>query len=84
MPSRVSFQPLARGVYLASFTLDGGRYYYAVNELGDHVEGRSVPIGADPTDAIDALWEILDRRCPASLSTDVPSIPSSRVHGLVS
>lgn len=82
MSNRVSFQPLPRGVYLASFTLDGGRYYYAVNDFGDHVEGRTVPLGADPTDAIDALWAVLDRRYPASLSTDVPNLPSSR--GMVS
>lgn len=80
MPHRPSpqFAPLRRGVWLATFTLNGDRYYYAANELGDFVDGRSVPIGADPTDAIDELWEILDLRFPVSLH-GVSDLPSSRL-----
>lgn len=72
------FEPLPRGVYLATFTLNGDRYYYAANETGDHVAGRSVPLGADPTSAIDELWDILERRFPVSLH-DVSGLPSTRL-----
>src|SRR5687767_12146397 len=75
MDSEGAFKPQRRGVWLATFTLNGDRYYYAANDMGDLIDGRSVPIGADPTDAIDELWTILDARCPVSLH-DVSDLPS--------
>lgn len=73
-----SFKPQRRGVWLATFTLNGDRYYYATNDLGELIEGRSVPPGADPTEATDELWEILERRSPVSLH-DVSDLPSLRL-----
>lgn len=70
------FAPLPRGVYLASFTLHGDRYYYAVDDFGNHVGMRTVPIGADPTFAIDELWDVLDA-IPSQ--HDVRDLPSSHL-----
>lgn len=72
-----SFVPLRRGVYLAPFTLHGDRYYYAVDDMGDQIGMRAVPIGRDPTDAIDELWAIVDAKCPPM--HDVAELPSSRL-----
>jgi hypothetical protein len=75
---RGSLTPQRRGVWLATFTLNGDRYYYACDDMGDLIEGRSVPIGADPMDAIDEWWALLDARCPVSLH-DVSGLPSARL-----
>jgi hypothetical protein len=80
MPHRSppAFSPLRRGVWLATFTLNGDRYYYAVDDTGDLVAGRSVPIGADPLPYTDELWAILEAKRPVSLH-DVADLPSSRM-----
>jgi hypothetical protein len=54
---------LRRGVYLAPFTLHGDRYFYAVDDAGEQIGMRTVPIGADATGPIDELWTIVDARC---------------------
>lgn len=63
-----------RGVYLAPFTANGDRHYYAVDSRGERIDEMPVPIGADPMEAIDALWIRLERDDPVTHSThDVSS-----------
>jgi hypothetical protein len=57
-------KPLPRGVYIAPFTLGGQRYIYAVDERGEHLGSRTVPIGADLDPAAGELWDILEKRAP--------------------
>lgn len=67
------FESLPRGVYLAPFTLNGDRYYYAIDELGEQLGFRTVAIGADPMVAIDELWDLLDRRVTLHDVSDRPA-----------
>ena len=55
-----------RGVYLAPFTANGDRHYYAVTSHGELLHQVSVPIGADPMEAIDELWIRLERADPVT------------------
>lgn len=52
---------LPRGVYIAPFTIRGERYLYAVDDAGEHVGFRTVPLHADFNPAVDELWVMLDR-----------------------
>lgn len=76
MSNRVSFQPLPRGVYLAPYTVNGDRFFYAVDETGEMVGCRPVPIGADADAACEELWAKLDARPSQS---DVSGVPSSHL-----
>lgn len=59
-----------RGVYLAPFTANGDRHYYSVTSHGERLNQIAVPIGADPMEAIDALWIELERVDPIHRSPD--------------
>ena len=75
MPHRRPPHTAPRGIWLAPFTACGCRTYYAIDSRGELVASQSVPIGADPMEAIDALDCILERLDPSplTLSGDGPS-----------
>lgn len=56
-----------RGVYLAPFTANGDRTYFAIDSHGELLDSMRVPIGGDPMEAIDALWIQLERKDPTPL-----------------
>lgn len=59
-----------RDVYLAPFTANGDRVYYSITSWGERLNEIFVPLGADPMEAIDALWVELERVDPIHRTPD--------------